>query len=75
MLMIYYNPPIFFEFDWIVFPSQYVAYAEGLIRAYNIHTYAVHYTLQRKMIFYIFIYYRYVFILIFFVFILCFLLS
>ncbi|KAK7309225.1 hypothetical protein RJT34_05777 [Clitoria ternatea] len=24
----------------------YVAYAEGLIRAYNIHTYAVHYTLQ-----------------------------
>lgn len=27
---------------------QYVAYAEGLIRAYNIHTYAVHYTLQRE---------------------------
>lgn len=28
---------------------QYVAYAEGLIRAYNIQTYAVHYTLQRKI--------------------------
>lgn len=28
---------------------QYVAYADGLIRAYNIHTYAVHYTLQREM--------------------------
>ncbi|KAF3793922.1 hypothetical protein EJ110_NYTH08865 [Nymphaea thermarum] len=27
-------------------PLLYVAYAEGLIRAYNIHTYAVHYTLQ-----------------------------
>lgn len=27
---------------------QYVAYAEGLIRAYNIHTYAVLYTLQRE---------------------------
>ncbi|MBA0833904.1 hypothetical protein Goarm_006315 [Gossypium armourianum] len=27
-------------------PVLYVAYAEGLIRAYNIHTYAVHYTLQ-----------------------------
>ncbi|TQD81479.1 hypothetical protein C1H46_032972 [Malus baccata] len=25
---------------------EYVAYADGLIRAYNIHTYAVHYTLQ-----------------------------
>jgi len=58
MLMIYYNP-MFFEFDWIVFPSQYVAYAEGLIRAYNIHTYAVHYTLQSKMISYILISYRY----------------
>ncbi|KAH9621979.1 hypothetical protein KSS87_010217 [Heliosperma pusillum] len=28
------------------FPVLYVAYAEGLIRAYNIHTYAVLYTLQ-----------------------------
>lgn len=28
---------------------QYVAYADGLTRAYNIHTYAVLYTLQRKM--------------------------
>jgi len=28
---------------------QYVAYADGLIRAYNIQTYAVNYTLQRKM--------------------------
>ncbi|WJX95245.1 hypothetical protein P8452_76584 [Trifolium repens] len=27
-------------------PVLYVAYTEGLIRAYNIHTYAVHYTLQ-----------------------------
>ncbi|EOX91354.1 Transducin/WD40 repeat-like superfamily protein isoform 2 [Theobroma cacao] len=27
-------------------PVLYVAYAEGLIRAYNIRTYAVHYTLQ-----------------------------
>ena len=45
--MRYFNP-IFLEFDLIVFPFQYVAYAEGLIRAYNIHTYAVHYTLQRK---------------------------
>ncbi|RAL46724.1 hypothetical protein DM860_005003 [Cuscuta australis] len=27
-------------------PVLYVAYAEGLVRAYNIHTYAVHYTLQ-----------------------------
>ncbi|XWS41944.1 hypothetical protein CRYUN_Cryun17cG0125700 [Craigia yunnanensis] len=27
-------------------PVLYVAYAEGLIRAYDIHTYAVHYTLQ-----------------------------
>ncbi|KAJ8625097.1 hypothetical protein MRB53_033627 [Persea americana] len=27
-------------------PILYVAYAEGLIRAYNIQTYAVHYTLQ-----------------------------
>ncbi|KAI5419811.1 hypothetical protein KIW84_043826 [Lathyrus oleraceus] len=27
-------------------PVLYVAYAEGLIRAYNIHTYVVHYTLQ-----------------------------
>ncbi|KAF8406342.1 hypothetical protein HHK36_008429 [Tetracentron sinense] len=27
-------------------PVLYVAYADGLIRAYNIHTYAVHYTLQ-----------------------------
>ncbi|KAL6861400.1 hypothetical protein ACP4OV_017100 [Aristida adscensionis] len=27
-------------------PVLYVAYAEGLIRAYNIQTYAVHYTLQ-----------------------------
>uniref|UniRef100_A0A2P2M3Z0 Uncharacterized protein LOC105639681 isoform X2 n=1 Tax=Rhizophora mucronata TaxID=61149 RepID=A0A2P2M3Z0_RHIMU len=27
-------------------PVLYVAYAEGLIRAYNLHTYAVHYTLQ-----------------------------
>ncbi|OMP02070.1 hypothetical protein COLO4_11380 [Corchorus olitorius] len=27
-------------------PVLYVAYAEGLIRAYNIHTYAVNYTLQ-----------------------------
>ncbi|XP_027336237.1 uncharacterized protein LOC113850080 [Abrus precatorius] len=27
-------------------PVLYVAYAEGLIRAYNIHTYAVFYTLQ-----------------------------
>ncbi|XP_030498317.2 uncharacterized protein LOC115713962 isoform X2 [Cannabis sativa] len=27
-------------------PALYVAYADGLIRAYNIHTYAVHYTLQ-----------------------------
>ncbi|KAL5705822.1 hypothetical protein ACHQM5_024065 [Ranunculus cassubicifolius] len=27
-------------------PVLYVAYSEGLIRAYNIHTYAVHYTLQ-----------------------------
>ncbi|GAA0146052.1 hypothetical protein LIER_06094 [Lithospermum erythrorhizon] len=27
-------------------PILYVAYAEGLIRAYNINTYAVHYTLQ-----------------------------
>ncbi|KAG5535750.1 hypothetical protein RHGRI_023498 [Rhododendron griersonianum] len=25
---------------------EYVAYADGLIRAYNIHTYVVHYTLQ-----------------------------
>lgn len=31
------------------FLMQYVAYADGLIRAYNIHTYAVHYTLQREM--------------------------
>ena len=30
------------------FPLQYVAYADGLIRAYNIHSYAVHYTLQRE---------------------------
>ncbi|KAA3461298.1 COMPASS component SWD1 [Gossypium australe] len=30
----------------LVVPEKYVAYAEGLIRAYNIHTYAVHYTLQ-----------------------------
>lgn len=30
------------------FTLQYVAYADGLIRAYNIHTYAVHYTLQRE---------------------------
>ncbi|KAJ0097107.1 hypothetical protein Patl1_28747 [Pistacia atlantica] len=30
-------------------PVLYVAYADGLIRAYNIHTYAVHYTLQREM--------------------------
>ena len=36
---------------WSLFlPSQYVAYADGLLRAYNIHTYAVHYTLQSKMI-------------------------
>lgn len=28
---------------------QYVGYADGLIRAYNIHTYAVLYTLQRKI--------------------------
>ncbi|KAF8410020.1 hypothetical protein HHK36_002540 [Tetracentron sinense] len=27
-------------------PVLYVAYVDGLIRAYNIHTYAVHYTLQ-----------------------------
>ncbi|KAJ7952887.1 Transducin/WD40 repeat-like superfamily protein [Quillaja saponaria] len=27
-------------------PVLYVAYSDGLIRAYNIHTYAVHYTLQ-----------------------------
>uniref|UniRef100_A0ACD5XRH5 Uncharacterized protein n=1 Tax=Avena sativa TaxID=4498 RepID=A0ACD5XRH5_AVESA len=27
-------------------PVFYVAYAEGLVRAYNVHTYAVHYTLQ-----------------------------
>ncbi|XP_073037867.1 uncharacterized protein [Primulina eburnea] len=27
-------------------PALYVAYQDGLIRAYNIHTYAVHYTLQ-----------------------------
>ncbi|KAI3922170.1 hypothetical protein MKX01_005859, partial [Papaver californicum] len=27
-------------------PVLFVAYADGLIRAYNIHTYAVHYTLQ-----------------------------
>ncbi|CAN6478562.1 unnamed protein product [Victoria cruziana] len=27
-------------------PLLYVAYADGLIRSYNIHTYAVHYTLQ-----------------------------
>ncbi|KAG6504514.1 hypothetical protein ZIOFF_036848 [Zingiber officinale] len=27
-------------------PALYVAYADGLIRAYNIQTYAVHYTLQ-----------------------------
>ncbi|KAK0603672.1 hypothetical protein LWI29_007382 [Acer saccharum] len=27
-------------------PVLYVAYADGLIRAYNIHSYAVHYTLQ-----------------------------
>ncbi|XP_057444985.1 uncharacterized protein LOC130737246 [Lotus japonicus] len=27
-------------------PVMYVAYADGLIRAYNIQTYAVHYTLQ-----------------------------
>lgn len=27
-------------------PLLFVAYADGLIRAYNIHTYAVHYTLQ-----------------------------
>ncbi|KAL5099300.1 hypothetical protein RYX36_003627 [Vicia faba] len=27
-------------------PVLYVAYTDGLIRAYNIHTYAVHYTLQ-----------------------------
>ncbi|KAJ4955041.1 hypothetical protein NE237_011824 [Protea cynaroides] len=27
-------------------PVLYVAYGDGLIRAYNIHTYAVHYTLQ-----------------------------
>ncbi|KZV23097.1 hypothetical protein F511_06621 [Dorcoceras hygrometricum] len=27
-------------------PDLYVAYQDGLIRAYNIHTYAVHYTLQ-----------------------------
>jgi hypothetical protein len=32
-----------------LFSFQYVAYADGLIRAYNIHTYAVHYTLQSKM--------------------------
>ncbi|XP_042488927.1 uncharacterized protein LOC122069057 isoform X2 [Macadamia integrifolia] len=27
-------------------PVLYVAYGDGLIRAYNVHTYAVHYTLQ-----------------------------
>ncbi|KAL6551708.1 hypothetical protein OROGR_007862 [Orobanche gracilis] len=27
-------------------PALYVAYQDGLIRAYNIHTYAVHYTMQ-----------------------------
>ncbi|KAK7364047.1 hypothetical protein VNO80_12386 [Phaseolus coccineus] len=27
-------------------PVLYVAYAEGLVRAYNVHTYAVYYTLQ-----------------------------
>lgn len=32
-----------------LFQLQYVAYADGLIRAYNIHTYAVHYTLQREL--------------------------
>lgn len=32
----------------LFFCYQYVAYQDGLIRAYNIHTYAVHYTLQRK---------------------------
>ncbi len=26
-----------------------MAYADGLIRAYNIHSYAVHYTLQREI--------------------------
>lgn len=34
--------------NFFVVSFQYVAYAEGLIRAYNIHTYAVHYTLQRE---------------------------
>ena len=34
---------------------QYVAYAEGLVRAYNVQTYAVHYTLQRNMRCFVFI--------------------
>lgn len=51
MLMTYFNP-ILPGIDFIFFPSQYVAYAEGLIRAYNIQSYAIHYTLQREMISY-----------------------
>lgn len=42
------------------FLIQYVAYQDGLIRAYNIHTYAVNYTLQRKIgatLLYYFIFY------------------
>ena len=35
--------------NFFPFLFQYVAYADGWIRAYNIHTYAVHYTLQREM--------------------------
>lgn len=35
--------------NFLPFIFQYVAYADGWIRAYNIQTYAVHYTLQREM--------------------------
>lgn len=34
----------------ILYLFQYVAYIEGLVRAYNIQTYAVLYTLQRKIL-------------------------
>uniref|UniRef100_A0A453QAW6 Anaphase-promoting complex subunit 4 WD40 domain-containing protein n=1 Tax=Aegilops tauschii subsp. strangulata TaxID=200361 RepID=A0A453QAW6_AEGTS len=36
-------------------PVFYVAYAEGLVRAYNVQTYAVHYTLQRNIHCFVFI--------------------
>ncbi|WVZ25767.1 hypothetical protein V8G54_004311 [Vigna mungo] len=47
MLMIYFNPMLF-EFDWIVFPSQYVAYAEvdNTIKLVGAGAFAFHPTLE-----------------------------